>query len=503
MERYKIVAAVLLLSASFFQAQTPQERYAAFRKQAQQQYDGFRNRANQQYADFIRKAWQSYHVNAPIPVPYEEPTPPVVIPEEERLKKRKDEAKPFEDIVVIEPPKPQPLPIEPIKPVEPVKPIEPVEPISPKQEHIMTTFYGTEIQCTIPLWPQYELTGLNEDNIADAWEQLSNGQCDSLLAQCLELRSRHRLCDWGYILLLDSISKNIAKHSTTANDSKTTLLMAWLYCQSGYMMRLARTEKRLYLLYASEGIIYDTYGILMDDNLFYAYSGEDLETLYLCNFTFPNERAMTLQLKVEPLLANRASSPRTLQSKRYPDIRIETNVNRNLIDFYNDYPTGTIDNDFGTRWAIYANTPLSDEARRTLYPQLRQRLDGKNKLQATEELLNFVQTSLVYAYDDSVWGDDRAFFAEESLFYPYSDCEDHSILFSRLVRDLLGLRVVLLYYPGHLATAVRFENEQPKGDYLQLNDGRYYIADPTYIGAPIGESMPSLRNEKIKVIVLH
>jgi hypothetical protein len=129
-------------------------------------------------------------------------------------------------------------------------------------------------------------------------------------------------------------------------------------------------------------------------------------------------------------------------------------------------------------------------------------LSGKSKLQAAEELLNFVQTALVYEYDDTVWGGDRAFFPEEKLFYPYADCEDRSILFSRLVRDLLGLKVVLLYYPGHLATAVRFEGEEPLGDYLQLDDGRYYIADPTYIGAPIGVSMPSVRDEKIKVIVL-
>ena len=116
-------------------------------------------------------------------------------------------------------------------------------------------------------------------------------------------------------------------------------------------------------------------------------------------------------------------------------------------------------------------------------------------------LINFVQTAFVYEYDDKVWGCDRAFFADETLYYPYSDCEDRSILFSRLVRDLLGLEVVLVYYPGHLATAVKF-NEPIPGDYLSVDGTRYLVCDPTYIHAPIGLTMPDMDNSQAKVIML-
>lgn len=93
------------------------------------------------------------------------------------------------------------------------------------------------------------------------------------------------------------------------------------------------------------------------------------------------------------------------------------------------------------------------------------------------------------------------FFAEETLFYPYCDCEDRSILFSRLVRDILGLNVVLVYYPGHLATAVAF-SEFVQGDFLMVDGVRYTIADPTYINAPVGLSMPDVNNQTAKVILL-
>ena len=145
----------------------------------------------------------------------------------------------------------------------------------------------------------------------------------------------------------------------------------------------------------------------------------------------------------------------------------------------------------------------TDEERikKQLYPSLQKTIQGKSQYEAANVLLNFVQTAFVYEYDDKVWGGDRAFFAEESLYYPYCDCEDRSILFSRLVRDLLGLKVLLVYYPGHLATAVCF-TDNVTGDYISLNNQKYVVCDPTYIGAPVGATMPDMDNASAKVILL-
>lgn len=116
-------------------------------------------------------------------------------------------------------------------------------------------------------------------------------------------------------------------------------------------------------------------------------------------------------------------------------------------------------------------------------------------------LCHWDQTGLVYEYDDKVWGHDRAFFADETLFYPYCDCEDRSIMLTRIVRDLLGLKCALVYYPGHLATAIAL-GENIKGDYIRIEGIKYIVYDPTYIGAPIGMTMPDMDNKSAKVIVL-
>ncbi len=75
-------------------------------------------------------------------------------------------------------------------------------------------------------------------------------------------------------------------------------------------------------------------------------------------------------------------------------------------------------------------------------------------------------------------------------------------MFSYLVRKLLGLDVVLLDYPGHIATAVKF-TEEVGGSYLQLEDGKYVVCDPTYFGASAGMSMPQYQNVKLSVIELN
>ena len=137
----------------------------------------------------------------------------------------------------------------------------------------------------------------------------------------------------------------------------------------------------------------------------------------------------------------------------------------------------------------------------TLYPQLLDVIGGLSDYEAVDRLCNWVQTAFEYEYDDKVWGADRAFFADETLYYPYCDCEDRSILLTRVVRDLLGLRCALVYYPGHLATAIAL-GEDAKGDYIRMGGEKFLVCDPTYINAPIGRTIPGMDNQRASVMVL-
>jgi hypothetical protein len=65
----------------------------------------------------------------------------------------------------------------------------------------------------------------------------------------------------------------------------------------------------------------------------------------------------------------------------------------------------------------------------------------------------------------------------------------------------MGLKTILIYYPGHLAMAVGF-TEEVQGDYIIVGNNRYVVCDPTYIGATVGMTMPQMNNHAAKVIVL-
>ena len=176
-------------------------------------------------------------------------------------------------------------------------------------------------------------------------------------------------------------------------------------------------------------------------------------------------------------------------------------ANRNLINFYKNYPRPYKRDNKYSHWSFYANTPLSEDVKERIYPKLIENIKGKSQQEAANIIINFVQTAFEYKTDDEAWGRERAFFPEETFFYPYSDCEDRAILFTRIVRDLLGLECALLYYPGHLAYAVAFDEDIP-GDYVVVNKKRYLVCDPTYINAPIGMTMQDMDNGEAVVILL-
>ena len=84
--------------------------------------------------------------------------------------------------------------------------------------------------------------------------------------------------------------------------------------------------------------------------------------------------------------------------------------------------------------------------------------------------------------------------------YPYSDCEDRVVLFAHMVQLLFGLDVVLLDYPDHMTTAVRLTQTIAKGHYVSLQGDRYYLSDPTFRGAKVGQLDKRFHNQKAKVI---
>ena len=461
------------------------EEFNEFRKKIHSDFSLFRQQCMEEFIEFVRNPWKEFEERPPVPKPKEHPVPPIVIPEEDKDEPVDSHPIVIEDVVKPQPVQPQPQPIEPIEEV-------PVQ----EEKWVTFDFYGKQAEVRFDVAHKIVLLDLKENHIADALEKMTSQEFDNMIVDCLALRKEWRLSDWAYLQLLKALSDQVAGAGT----NEAALLLSYLYLQSGYKMRLATDGTKLYMLYASKHQIYEVVSFQLEDELFYGV--ERLPNrLYICEAVFPKEQSLSLAIPYCQQFAREESKVRTVSSTKYPEMQVSVSVNKKLLDFYNTYPQSMLDNNFMTRWAMYAQTPLDETVKEALYPQLQRVLSGKSELEAVSRLLNLLQTGLEYEYDNKVWGCDRAFFSEETLFYPYCDCEDRAIFLSRLVRDLLGLDAILVYYPGHLAMAVAF-TEEVGGDYIEYSGKRFTICDPTYIGAPVGKTMPNMDNRTATVILL-
>lgn len=461
-----------------------QNAFNSFVSDKQAEFDAFRQQQNDRYAEFMKNNWERYDA-MPIAIPEDDEfnippvvyVPPVVEPEED--------SKPIvidEDVIEVPVPSPQPEPIAPVVPHEEIRTIP-----------FAFTFFGTKISVDFPIDATLKLNGVSENELSNAWKLLSSKYFDATVSGVLNLRRSLSLCDWGYLMLIKTLAES------KYNPNEAIFIQAFLLTQSGYKVRLASDDDGiLYLLIATEHDMYYQQYFNVDGDKFYALNSQG-KTLSICKAFYEKEQSFSLLLSKEQLLAIALGEPRKLTSQFGVSVTITTN--KNTIDFLNTYPKAYFNEDFTTKWALNANTPLDQVTKDALYPAIRESIAGLTERDAVNKILNFMQTAFVYEYDSIVWGYDRAFFPVETLYYPYADCEDRAILFSRIIRDVMGLRVVLLYYPGHLATAVEFTNEV-SGDYLIYQGRRYVVCDPTYIYASLGRTMPGMNNSTAKVIVL-
>lgn len=468
-------------------------KFNQFKQDKQAEFDAFRKRVNEDYARMMEQAWQSVKTQPAEPEPVVPKVEPVVCPDPEPAPQPTPQPQPQPA------PKPQEIPVqkEPIVIPAPTPAPEPIAPVVvPEEEPVKketVLFYGTNISLQYPESDGFKLAGMNEKQLAQAWTQLSDTKYDVLVSSALAARKQYNLCDWGYI---EFLQKALEKHYGKTNEA--VFVQSFLLTQSGYRVRLAKDEAKIYLLVASNYNLFNHLTIKTGGKTYFVVDGSP-KSLQVCPSLYEKEKTVSLQIATTPKLAQKKSNQRHLSSQF--GMKADVTVNTNLVDFYNNYPRSFVNDDVTTTWATYANTPLEKTTRDQLYPAIKKSIEGLSERDAVNKILNWVQTAFVYEYDDKIWGGDRAFFATETLYYPYCDCEDRSILFSRLIRDIIGDEVVLLYYPGHLATAVQFKNDV-KGDYLTFNNKKYVVCDPTFIGAGVGRTMPGMNNQTAKVIVL-
>lgn len=465
-----------------------QAQFQQFKEQKQSEFEAYRDRVNREYAEFMSREWAEFKTEPAMSVPpsSEPPKPVLADPSDKPFV----DQLPFESVKPHPPVLPQPTPLLPEPEPTPTPQPEP----TPQEDAVPAVsfdFYGK--RCSVPFDDALRLSlkDNSEKSVAKAWKLLSAQASIPTINGCVNLGKSLRLSDWGYLRLVEKL----AEAAFPGEKDEATVLKMFLLTQSGYKVRIGNNGQRLVILIPSDDEIYNYSYVNVNRTKYYVIDqNRGPSSLRVYDQEFPREQMFSLVLREQPALPMNASAKRNFTSKYGEGISTDVTVNKNLVAFYDDYP-------LSNRWDANVYASLSDDAKEQLYPALRQAINGKSQVEAANILLRFVQTAFDYKTDEEQFGYERALFPDETLYYPYSDCEDRAILYSTLVRELLDLNVVLVHYPGHLATAVRFDTDV-NGDYFNLDAEKYVVCDPTYINANVGMAMPSYKRAQAEIVRL-
>lgn len=449
----------------------------------QKEYTDFVAKRDKEWSDFLRKDWERFQVfsgkkRAEKPKPqttpvYLPPTKPIA--QKPTAKPPTVEIKPTEKPIVVTPvPTPQPRPVEPI-----CKPVEQL----PSGPAVLLSFYGRSLSVSYP--PAIMQCGVNNVSqaaIATYWEQASATNYTPTVERLMQLKTELSLNDYGYFQLVQQFSNQI--YTSSINNAR---LLSWfVMVRSGYGVRVAYQGSEIALLVPSAQQIYQRSFLTLNGTNYYVFpklNGSSYST-------YDKDYATTTKSVdfhiMQPIRFQSRKAVRNVpfvfDGKSY---NVNLEYDPDLMTYYKDYPLVDLE--------VYFGAAVSMQAKASIAQALKPIVANMDQGKALNLILHFVQTGFAYKTDQDQFGYEKFFFVEETLYYPYCDCEDRAVLFSYLVKELLGLKVVGLEYPDHVSTAVCVPSIQ-SGDYLKYGNAIYVVADPTYINASVGMSMPQYRN---------
>lgn len=367
---------------------------------------------------------------------------------------------------------------------------------------VRVNFYGSPIEIAYPAQILDTQLGseLSEKVFEDFDAELSNNDYNRVLHQLYNKKKQLDLNDWLYYLLI-RVSVD-AIFSTKTENFKT--LVYWVTLnKSGYDVKLSYLQNQLSLSVFTNDEVFDTprrperNGWYVDiSSLFKGdYKSITMSNSFVSTIPSSNDKPFQFYLKKLPVFTNPITEERTfkfIHDNQANELKIK--VNKNAIRVMYRYPETSIKQQ--------STIPMSLEARTSLIPKLKEKVRTMGNYEAVRYLLSFTRQAFRYKTDLEAYGLENVTFSpEETLFYPDSDCEDRSILFVFLVREVLMLDAILIDYPEHASAAVNFKTTS-YGEPILYNGSKYTICEPTGPGNDLlpGQYPNGLENVPFNII---
>ena len=455
--------------------QDHQEQFRQFKDLNTKDYNAFVDEADEEFAEFIRQNWKLFQLNT--------------------SDKKRDKPKPinFPKATSIHDGSHE-LKAEPLK----VNQLKIASGVNMPVNHKTRTFYGQTAsrefeffgqEVSIAYVPELKSLNINSttpEEISNFWKNAVSLDYTISLDQLYATSEKLQLNDYGYYLLVRNFSNQLF-----ADHNLSTLMTWFLLNKSKFKAKIGYNDSCFYLMIPS---MYKIYG-----KSYFAENGIDYYLLnYQGNELYSYENNYSKSYKVFDFAIKRPLSFLGEPASRKVSFEVEQVshefefiYNQNAVDFYREIPQLEL--------TSYFNSLSTGQMQESIIDQLHPVISKMDERSAVAFLLKLVQNGFNYKVDQEQFGSEKAFFPEEILFYPFSDCEDRSVFFAYLVSRLTSNEVIGLDYPEHVAIGVHFNDDIP-GDYYIYKGKKYIVCDPTYVNAPIGTSMKDLTASPAEII---
>ena len=360
-------------------------------------------------------------------------------------------------------------------------------------------FYGDEVTLTLDSSLSVPFDKLlDQTTVKDFLQKINASNYQPVVNALLNYKKEHKPDDWLYYQLIRKTAQHLSPKAE--NYIRYTLYKWFLLTKSGYDAFLCTAGEQILFYVQSDENIYNIPFRLKNGKQYvclnyHDYGNIDFEKTVFSEIDIKIPQAKnSFSYKLTRLpdfKENDYSSKELLFT--YNDVKYRFNIklNKEVKNIFTNYPV--------VDYANYFNAPLSKETYSTLIPALKKNIRGMSTRNGVDYLMNFTRYALSFEADAAHFGQEKRLTPEQTLLYEKSDCEDRAALFFYLVKEIYDLPMILLVYPNHVTTAIRFN--KPIGKTILYNGHRYSVCEPTpqKENLLVGQLLPELHNVSYEV----
>lgn len=342
-----------------------------------------------------------------------------------------------------------------------------------------------------------------EENLSGAgilafYEKIEASNYQPLIETLLKYKLNGKPDDWLYYQLIRRTAERISPKAKNYN--RYTLYKWFLLSKSGYDAMLCVSDNQLLFYVQSDDNIYNIPSRMKNGKQYVCLNYHDYG-----NIDFTKSRFAEVVLPI-----NVASTAFSYRLTSLPHFKDSDYINKELQFQYNneDYKfTIRLNKEIGNifrnypvvDYASYMNVPLSTETYGSLIPALKKNMKGMSQRKGVDYLMQFTRNAFSFEADTKLFGQEKRLTPEQTLLYENSDCEDRAALFFYLVKEIYNLPMILLVYPEHVTTAIRFD--KPIGKTILYRGEKYSVCEPTpqKRDLGVGQLPPALRNSSYEI----